>query len=35
MARSRGFTLVEVSLGQARYVVAGSPLGEVRAHVSP
>ena len=25
----------QVSLGQARYVVAGSPLGEVRAYVSP
>jgi general secretion pathway protein H len=25
----------EMSLGLARYIVAGSPLGEVRAHVSP
>jgi len=25
----------QISLGQERYIVAGSPLGEVRVHVSP
>jgi general secretion pathway protein H len=25
----------QISLGQARYVIAGSPLGEVRAHATP